>query len=170
LTIEHRSEIPEELRPGLGDWLFGCDVCQEVCPWNHHAAQAASRVVLDPNTRVVPDPGAHASPPSPFAPLPAANSMDLAALFDLTEADFRRRFRDTPLWRAHRRGLLRNAAIVLGNQNHSAAIPALTNGLADDEPLVREACVWALSRINVSRDCGHSQHERKLGSPEPRGE
>jgi epoxyqueuosine reductase len=68
-------------------------------------------------------------------------------LFDLTEDDFRQRFRHTPLWRAHRRGLLRNAAIVLGNQRASAAIPALTKGLVDEEPLVREACAWALAQI-----------------------
>jgi epoxyqueuosine reductase len=86
-----------------------------------------------------------------FSPLPTTNPVDLAALFDLTEADFRTRFRHTPLWRSHRRGLLRNAAIVLGNQRAAAAVPALTKGLADDEPLVREACAWALARIhNVS--------------------
>jgi epoxyqueuosine reductase len=132
LTIEHRGEIAEDLRPGLGDWLFGCDVCQEVCPWNSHSA---SRGVHAPGV------------PSDFTPLPTANPVDLAPLFDLTEADFRNRFRHTPHWRAHRRGLLRNAAIVLGNQRATAAIPALTRGLTDEEPLVREACVWALDQI-----------------------
>lgn len=136
LTIEHRGMIAEELRPGIGDWLFGCDVCQDVCPWNAHTA-----------SRVVPDPGQRDRRPSPFAPLPTNNPLDLTALFDLTEADFRERFRHTPLWRPHRRGLLRNAAIVLGNQRASAAISALTKGLADEEPLVREACAWALAQI-----------------------
>jgi epoxyqueuosine reductase len=135
LTIEHRGEIAPDLRPGLGDWLFGCDICQEVCPWNHHADKHGP-------------PSAFHLPPSPFAPLPDSNPLDLIPLFDLTDADFRARFRHTPLWRPHRRGLLRNAAIVLGNQRFAAALPALNRGLADDEPLVREACAWAISQIN----------------------
>jgi epoxyqueuosine reductase len=85
-----------------------------------------------------------------FHPDPALNPLNLAALFDLTEADFRARFRHTPLWRPKRRGLLRNAAIVLGNQRDARAIPALTKGLGDDEPLVREACAWALKQIASS--------------------
>jgi epoxyqueuosine reductase len=77
-----------------------------------------------------------------------ANPIDLIALFDLDDEAFRRRFRDTPLWRAKRRGILRNAAIVLGNQQQAAAATtALTKGLTDPEPLVREACGWALARI-----------------------
>jgi epoxyqueuosine reductase len=65
----------------------------------------------------------------------------------LDDAEFRRRFRDTPLWRSKRRGILRNAAIVLGNQRATAAIAALTKGASDEEPLVREACSWALTEI-----------------------
>ena len=76
--------------------------------------------------------------------------MDLIGLFDLDEAAFRERFRHTPLWRPRRRGLLRNAAIVLGNRPTPAAIPALIRGLNDDEPLVRAACAWALGRYPVS--------------------
>jgi epoxyqueuosine reductase len=72
--------------------------------------------------------------------------MDLIGLFELDDAAFRERFRHTPLWRPKRRGLLRNAAIVLGNRPTSAAIPALTRGLHDSEPLVRGACAWALGR------------------------
>jgi epoxyqueuosine reductase len=74
--------------------------------------------------------------------------MDLIALFELDEAEFRRRFRHTPLWRPKRRGLLRNAAIVLGNRPTPAAIPALSRGLHDCEPLVRGACAWALGRYS----------------------
>jgi epoxyqueuosine reductase len=129
LTIELQEAIPAEFRPGLGDWLFGCDVCQDVCPWNHDAP---------------------CSEESAFAPLAAMNPVELTRLFDLTEADFRLRFRHTPLWRAHRRGLLRNAAIVLGNQRHAAALPALAKGLRDDEPLVRGASAWALGRIQTA--------------------
>jgi epoxyqueuosine reductase len=126
LTIELRDHIPRELRPGLGDWLFGCDVCQDVCPWNQHAP---------------------ASDEASFLPAEDSNPIDLVALFDLNEADFRRRFRQTPLWRAKRRGILRNAAIVLGNQRAAVAIPALIRGLNDAEPLVRGAAGWALGQI-----------------------
>jgi epoxyqueuosine reductase len=133
LTIEHRGEIAEDLRTGMGNWLFGCDICQEVCPWNHHAAKQDSKD----------------EPINVFAPLPASNPLDLIQLFDFTEADFRARFRHTPLWRPHRRGVLRNAAIVLGNQQVGDALPALTRGLDDVEHLVREACAWAIARIEA---------------------
>jgi epoxyqueuosine reductase len=123
LTIELREPVPDDLRPGLGDWVFGCDVCQDVCPWNHRAP-------------TVDEPA--------FQPALDANPVDLIALFDLDDEAFRRRFRHTPLWRSKRRGLLRNAAIVLGNQRLPTAIPALTRGLNDGEPLVNEACAWAL--------------------------
>ncbi|MEX2172859.1 MAG: tRNA epoxyqueuosine(34) reductase QueG [Pirellulaceae bacterium] len=138
LTIELRDSIPEDLRPGIGDWLFGCDVCQEVCPWN----EAAERRLPMPETSA----GARGVAPT-FLPAADANPVDLIGLFDLDEAGFRRRFRQTPLWRAKRRGILRNAAIVLGNQRATAAIPALQRGLEDPEPPIREACQWALARM-----------------------
>jgi epoxyqueuosine reductase len=128
LTIELRESIPAELRRGVGDWLFGCDVCQDVCPWNHRAPSSAEPA---------------------FRPGDDMNPIDLAALFGLDDAAFRARFRHTPLWRAKRRGLLRNAAIVLGNRPEPAAIPALVVGLNDAEPLVRTACAWALRRFNA---------------------
>ena len=126
LTIELQEAIPVELRAGVGDWLFGCDVCQEVCPWNHDAPRSDERA---------------------FDPLAEMNPVELIALFTLDGQQFRLRFRHTPLWRAHRRGLLRNAAIVLGNQRHEAALPALAVGLGDEEPLVRGACAWALGEL-----------------------
>jgi epoxyqueuosine reductase len=126
LTIELREAIPHDLRPGIDDWLFGCDICQEVCPWNHRAP---------------------ASDEPAFQPTTGTNPIDLAALFDLDDDAFRRRFRHTPLWRARRRGVLRNAAIILGNQRSHAAIPALARGLNDPEPLIRGACAWALGQI-----------------------
>jgi epoxyqueuosine reductase len=82
-----------------------------------------------------------------FQPSPDANPIDLLPLFDLDDEAFRRRFRATPLWRAKRRGILRNAAIILGNQKCREAIPCLTRGLADNELLVCEACRWALAQI-----------------------
>ncbi|MEM8865353.1 MAG: tRNA epoxyqueuosine(34) reductase QueG, partial [Planctomycetota bacterium] len=127
LTIELRDHIPEELRDGLGDWLFGCDICQDVCPWNNKATIATD---------------------SPYEPLEGMNPVDLPALFDMDDAAFRERFRKTPLWRSHREGLLRNAAIVLGNDPTPAALPALVKGLADVHPLVRAACVWALGQFD----------------------
>jgi epoxyqueuosine reductase len=129
LTIELRESMPAELRSGVGNWLFGCDVCQEVCPWNRFAPQSTE---------------------AEFQPLASMNPVALAELFDLTEEDFRRRFRHTPLWRPHRRGLLRNAAIVLGNQRDESAIPALAFGLNDKEPVVRGASAWALGQIGTS--------------------
>jgi epoxyqueuosine reductase len=128
LTIELRDTIPSALRAGVGDWLFGCDVCQEVCPWNSHAPLSEEPA---------------------FQPGGDANPLDLIALFELDEAAFRARFRYTPLWRPRRRGVLRNAAIVLGNQPAPAAIPALIRGLNDDEPFIRGAAAWALGRYQM---------------------
>lgn len=125
LTIELREAIPRELRAGVGDWVFGCDVCQEVCPWNSHSSAGTETT---------------------FRPLPSANPLDLIALFELDDAAFRARFRHTPLWRPRRRGLLRNAAIVLGNNPTPEALPALARGLGDADPVVRAAAAWALAR------------------------
>jgi epoxyqueuosine reductase len=125
LTIELREAIPMDLRDGVGDWLFGCDVCQDVCPWNGRAP---------------------ASRQPAFQPADGANPTELIELFTLDEAAFRKRFRHTPFWRTKRRGLLRNAAIVLGNCPTGAALPVLVSGLDDQEMLVRGACAWALGR------------------------
>jgi epoxyqueuosine reductase len=138
LTIELRDSIPVDLRPGIGEWLFGCDVCQEVCPWNEAAQRRAA-------TESTPTQAWDVAPV--FFPAADANPIDLVGLFELDDDAFRRRFRHTPLWRAKRRGILRNAAIVLGNQRAKEAVPALTKGLSDPEPIVREACAWALERI-----------------------
>jgi epoxyqueuosine reductase len=127
LTIELRGPVPEELRPGLGDWIFGCDICQEVCPWNRKA-------------------------PPGRAPELAANAdmiaPDLLEWMTLSEDEFRRRFRGTAIFRTKRRGLLRNIALVLGNRGDPAALPVLEKALGDAEPLVREAAAWAIARIN----------------------
>jgi epoxyqueuosine reductase len=139
LTIELKEAIPIELRVGVGDWLFGCDVCQEVCPWNTHAPLSRQ---------------------AEFEPLAENNPIALAALFDLDEAAFRDRFRHTPLWRPKRRGLLRNAAIVLGNRPTPAALPALVKALGDSEPLVRGAAAWALG--NFTEPAARDALEKRL--------
>jgi epoxyqueuosine reductase len=131
LTIELRGPVPEELREPLGDWLFGCDVCQEVCPWNRKAPAGTEPAL---------------------AARPDLEVVDPAELLGLSEEEFRRRFRGTALLRAKRRGLLRNAAIVLGNRGERAALPALEKALADPEPLVREAAQWAIKQIKAR--CG----------------
>lgn len=125
LTIELRDPIPRALRPGIGDWLFGCDVCQDVCPWNRKAP---------------------VSDVAEFHPQAGNNPVELRALFDLNDEAFRTRFRKSPLWRPRRRGILRNAAIVLGNQPAEASIAALRKGLDDTEELIRGASAWALGR------------------------
>jgi epoxyqueuosine reductase len=127
LTIELKGSIPVELRPMMGNWIFGCDECQSVCPWPHRFAQPAqhSFLRLDP-ARAVPK---------------------LLDLINLTEEEFRARFRQTPVWRAKRRGLLRNVAVALGNWGNPQAAPALRRALDDPEPLIREHAAWALERF-----------------------
>ncbi|WP_146446488.1 tRNA epoxyqueuosine(34) reductase QueG [Botrimarina colliarenosi] len=130
LNIEQRGMPAADLREGIGSWLLGCDVCQDVCPWNHHAAKQS---------------GSAAG--SDFAPREGMNPIELAPLFELSDEAFRERFRKTPLWRPKRRGLLRNAALVLGATRAAGAEEALARGMIDEEPLVREASAWALGQI-----------------------
>lgn len=150
LTIEHRDSIPRELRPLMGDWLFGCDVCQEVCPWNRPRQllrrEAEEKQAAGDVSKESPGTGADnvvfcGDEKTSFG------SLQLAALFELDEEAFRAQFRKTPLWRARRRGILRNAAIVLGNQRHVPSAAALALGLGDSEPVVRVASAWALGQI-----------------------
>ena len=127
LTIELKSDVPLDLRSGLGDWVFGCDVCQEVCPWNRKAPVAA------------------------MPARPELESLDLIELIGLSDVEFRQRFRDTALMRTKRRGLLRNAALVLGNNGDERALPALRRALDDPEPLIQEAARWAVREIERRR-------------------
>ena len=123
LTIEHDGPIEVELREGIGEWLFGCDLCQEVCPWNRKPERRAEPVSAE------------------------RGHMELTSLFELTDESFRAKYRKTPFWRTKRRGLLRNAAIVLGNTGTEFALPALQRGLQDPEEIVVDACQWAIDRI-----------------------
>jgi epoxyqueuosine reductase len=125
LTVEIRGDVPSEFHQPMGDRLLGCDACQEVCPWNRRAPATSEEA---------------------FWPLPEMNPLELSGLFGLDEDAFRARFRHTPLWRSKRCGILRNAAIVLGNHPHAEAIPALTEGINDAETTVRAASARALGR------------------------
>jgi epoxyqueuosine reductase len=127
LTIEHRGDVPDEWKPAMGDWLFGCDVCQEVCPWNRKAPPAREGAL------------------APGAPLAA-----LTALLALDEAAFRARFRGSAIWRARRAGLARNAALMLGHRSDPDAVPALRRALDDPDAGVRRAAAWALGRLDSS--------------------
>ncbi|MCB9077113.1 MAG: tRNA epoxyqueuosine(34) reductase QueG [Anaerolineaceae bacterium] len=127
LTIELRGLIPPELRPLLKNWIFGCDECQEICPWVRRYSHPSGADFL----RYDPD-------------WVAPKLLDLLAL---DEAGFRARFKGTPLQRTKRRGLLRNVAVALGNWGSPAALPALEPALQDPEPLIREHAAWAIGRI-----------------------
>ena len=131
LTIEHKGSIPPDLRSLLGDWIFGCDVCQEVCPHNRTA-------------KPVDDPGFQARPGVGSSPV-------LAPLLDLDDPTYRGWFRGSPLLRPKRRGLLRNVAVALGNSGDLCAVPALGRALGDPEPLIRSHAAWALGRIGGER-------------------
>ena len=124
LTIEHRGPIPAEMRPLMGNHVFGCDICQEVCPWNRR-----------PLAR-------HADAPTP----PVHATLALPPLLSLDKATFHARFRATPIWRATPDGLARNAAIVLGNLGDPTARPALERAAAShSSAMVREHASWGLA-------------------------
>jgi epoxyqueuosine reductase len=126
LTIEHRGPISAALRPLMGDWVFGCDVCQEVCPWNH-AAPAAR----EPRLR-----------PQPLG------DWTLERFLALDEAGFRALFTTSAVRRATRAGFLRNVCVALGNRGDAGAMPALSRAAAGDPaPVVREHAAWALEEI-----------------------
>ena len=127
LTIEHKGVIPRELRPLMGDWVFGCDICQDVCPVNRKAV-----------------PGNH----SEFAPGQGIGpSPSLIELMEMSEEQFRARFNHSPVKRAKLQGMQRNAAIALGNLRDPAAVRVLTAALNGPYELVRGHAAWALGRI-----------------------
>ena len=125
LTIENRGPIPLELRPKMLDWVFGCDICQEVCPVNRRALPAGETAFRKRELAAV----------------------DLIELLGLSEEGFRERFRGTPIMRAKRTGMQRNACVALGNKKDPSAVPSLSEALAEGEPLVRGHAAWALGQI-----------------------
>lgn len=129
LTIENKGSIPIEMRAQLGDWLFGCDVCQEVCPFN-----ARSFETRWPELKA--DRGV-----GPWVPL--------QEILELPVENFKARFGNTPLSRPKRRGLVRNACVAAGNSGDGSLAPALEKLISDPEPLVREHAAWALERLSA---------------------
>ena len=126
LTIELRGAIPRELRPLMGDWVFGCDICQEVCPVNRKAAPTLE---------------------AEFRKRHDFDAPELLPLLDLDEGGFRERFNGSPIRRARKAGLQRNVCIALGNIGDPVAVPALAGVLTGGEPLVRAHAAWALGQI-----------------------
>jgi epoxyqueuosine reductase len=127
LTIELKDWIPRELRPLMGNWIYGCDICQVVCPFNRFAPGTAEPAFRPPDWDT-------AAPPL----------LDLLAL---DKEGFQRRFAESPIKRIKRCGLLRYACVAAGNWGNPAAVPALTALLYDPEPLVRGHAAWALHQI-----------------------
>jgi epoxyqueuosine reductase len=126
LTIEKRGAIPEELRPGIGRHVFGCDICQDVCPWNRKAP---------------------ASTAPEFQPRPGLVNPALAWLAEMTAEEFREAFRGSPIRRTKRTGLRRNVAIAMGNSGDRDFLPLLNQMAADDDESVAESANWATERL-----------------------
>jgi epoxyqueuosine reductase len=124
LTIEHRGDITGELADQIGEWVFGCDVCQEVCPWNRKA-ELGHEPALEPS----------------------GSFGALESLLELDREEFRARFRGSALTRTKRAGLLRNAAIVLANRGDRRAVGVLERALGDEDAVVRHAAAWALAKL-----------------------
>ncbi|MDH3284791.1 MAG: tRNA epoxyqueuosine(34) reductase QueG [Acidobacteriota bacterium] len=127
-TIEQRGAVPEPFREQLGDWLFGCDVCQEVCPWNRRLEPAADDA---------------------FAVSDALSRTGLAELIRMSEVEFRDRFRGTPLTRPKRSGMVRNALTVGANTGDPEVIEAARDLVDDEDPVVAETARWVVSRAGA---------------------
>jgi len=134
LTIELRGPIPTELRPLIGDRIYGCDDCLDACPWNRFAKTSREMA---------------------FAMRPEIGAMKLRDYLGLDEDKFRRLFRNSPIKRTKRRGLLRNVCVALGNVGTADDLPALERAAADAEPLIAEHAQWAIERINQRAFAGN---------------
>ncbi|MGI9061313.1 MAG: tRNA epoxyqueuosine(34) reductase QueG [Ktedonobacteraceae bacterium] len=159
LTIELRGSIPLELRPLMGNLIFGCDICQEVCPVNIVAEKRLGFRNMSGNKTDDALQNGHSpikiKPRAEFKPrADVGSSPELIPLLSLTEEQFRERFRLSPIRRTKRRGLLRNVCVALGNSGDQRAVPALITALHDNEPLIRGHAAWALGQLG-----GTSVHE-----------
>lgn len=126
LTIEFRGLVPRDLRPLLGNRIFGCDSCQEACPWNRFSRKTTEER---------------------FLPRPEFLDPDLTSLSRLTGTEFKRLFRDSPVYRATRDGLVRNVVTALGNSGDPGAVGVLVPALEDESPIVRATAAWALVEV-----------------------
>ena len=128
LTIELKGSIPLELRPLIGDRIFGCDDCLDVCPWNRFA---------------------QVSHETAFSARKSTTGMALREYLELTDAEFRQLFKNSPIKRIKRRGFLRNVCVALGNAGDVSDLPALERAAADPEPLIAEHAGWAIEQIGA---------------------
>ncbi len=131
LTIECRGRIPRELRKQIGDWVFGCDICQEVCPPNFKSDTTKEPAFI---------PGEH-----------GYRTLDLIPILSITDQEFREKFQGTPIMRAKRQGLIRNVCVALGNIGDPAAIPDLSLTLHNSDPIIVEHAAWALGQIGGNK-------------------
>ncbi len=143
LTIELQGWMPRHLRPLVGNHIFGCDICQEVCPYNVKAQETAEAA---------------------FGPRPGLYAPQLISLLSMTAADFRARFRGSPILRAKRQGFLRNVAVALGNLKNAVALPALITALDDEQALVRGHVAWALGELGTDAALAALQRRFKIES------
>lgn len=141
LSIEHPGPIPEEFRPLMGDRVFGCDECLEVCPWNRHARQA--REIR-------------------FQPIPRP---DLRSMLSWDDARFRKEFRGTPLFRLKRNRWMRNLCVVLGNIGTLEDLPALHRASQEPDPLIREHALWAQQQIQCRNETSNVASREEIGGP-----
>jgi epoxyqueuosine reductase len=148
LTIERKGNIPKELRPKMDQWVFGCDICQQVCPWNQRFA--GKEEIIDA-----------------FHPLPESTQIDLQEEITLSEEDFREKFRNSPVKRTKRGGYLRNVAVALGNQGLKKSLKPLTAALQDQDAAVRGHAAWALGQIEG--ELAQERLKEALGEEEDQG-
>jgi epoxyqueuosine reductase len=128
LTIEKRGTIPEEIRAGMGRHVFGCDICQDVCPWNRKAPATSA---------------------ADFQPRAELLNPDLEWLAQMSGEEFRQTFRGSPVLRAKRNGLRRNAIVAMGNSGERKFLPLLKKLVTDEDEVIRDAAAWAIDQLNV---------------------
>lgn len=144
LTIELKGAIPVEFRPLIGDRIYGCDTCLDVCPWNRFAAVSREAA---------------------FSARPATAAMQLRDYLSLTDEQFRELFRGSPIKRIKRRGLLRNVCVALGNVGTVDDLPALKRAACDAEPLIAEHARWAIERLRSRTDAGTTGRQLSANAP-----
>ena len=126
LTIELKDSIPKELRPQIGNLIFGCDICQEVCPWNSKAVPTSEPA---------------------FHPRKDNLAPELLPLMEVTQSDFSKKYKGSPIKRTKWKGFLRNVIVAVGNWGSPTAVTALKKAIINDEPMIRGHAAWALGQI-----------------------